>query len=157
WLERGHGSTLVGPIGRIPGVLIADRNDYRTGRAVALRVLAVSRARGYEPATSRAELLYANNCGHWFEPLEDNVARSRHAREGLIRGGDLQDACWTYYVSVPQCLEFLPTLDDYLGEVDDALAFADRIGNDIAADFFRVYRHLADVLRGQAGDGTASP
>lgn len=148
WAGHGPGRTLVGPASHVPSVLIMRRGDHGTAREVLRRVIAVGEEQGWEPATSQAHFIYALDVGHWFEPLEDTVALSRRAREGLIRGGDRQTACYTYYVSLPHLLEYAPTLDSYAREVDEALAFAMRTGNDAAADAFRPQRQLVNLLRG---------
>ena len=78
----------------------------------------------------------------WFEPLEDSIHESQLAREGLIRGGDLQIACLTYQASQPALLDSAPTLDSCAADVDAALAFAARTGNDHASTFYLPFRQL---------------
>ena len=157
WAEHGPTRALVTPLGRMSSVLIARRGDYRTPRKLIQHVIAVGEAHSYEPAISGAGYNYALNVGHWFEPLEETVARARRAREELIRGGEQQSACYCDYVSVPQSFEYTPTLDSYVEEVDGALSFATRTGNDSAADAYRLYRQLADRLRATADPGSVSP
>ena len=111
-------------------VTIALREDYDTGHEVVRRVYSVGENRGYEPETSEARFLYAVSVGPWFEPLEESVRQARLARDGLIRGGDIQFAGYTYYASVTQLLDCAPTLDGALAEIDSGLAFAARTGND---------------------------
>ena len=74
------------------------------------------------------------------------------AREGLVHGGDLQNACCTYYPVVYELLDCAPSLDSYVAEVESALAFARRTGNDHAAEMFAAYRRLVGVLRGEPAD-----
>ena len=39
----------------------------------------------------------------WFEPIENGVRAAQRAREGLIAGGDLAYAGYTYQLAVPYC------------------------------------------------------
>src|SRR6185503_17341040 len=87
---------------------------------------------------------------HWFEPLEHGVAELQRAREGLLRGGDLQNACFTHMPSLSALFDCAPTLDDYAAEIDSALGLAARTGNDYAARPFLVHRQLLRTLRGDA-------
>lgn len=156
WVRHGPISTLVGPVAHLTFVTVGRCGDYRTGHRALLRVIAVGEARGFEPDTSQARFLYALSTGHWYESLEDNVQQAQLAREGLLHGGDLQKACHTYYVSVYELLDYAPTLDSYLTEVDAGLAFATRTGNDQSTDVYLPYRQLAGMLRGEPvdpGDG----
>jgi diguanylate cyclase (GGDEF)-like protein len=149
WAQHGPAPALIGPLSHAAFVTSALRADYRTGEIVVRRVVALGDARGYEPDTSQARFLYALGTGHWFEPLEDNVRQARQAREGLIRGGDLINACFTYYVSVAESIDCAPTLDACLAEVDAALAFAARVGLDQSAAAYVAYRQLIRAMRGE--------
>lgn len=155
WITHGPIATLLGPVSHITFVTVGRRRDFRTGHRAMLRTLAVGEARGYEPDTSQARFLYALSTGHWYEPLEDNVRQAQLAREGLLHGGDLQKACHTYYVSVYELLDYAPTLDTYLTEVDAGLAFATRTGNEQSTDVYLPYRRLAGALRGEQVDAYA--
>ncbi|OHV18629.1 serine/threonine protein kinase [Parafrankia soli] len=159
WIRDGPGPALAGPAGHAGFVAVAWRDDYRTGWRALRRIIEVCRARGYEPALWQVRFLYVLGTGHWFDPLEENVDAARRALEGLIRGGDLQNACWTHYALVYGLFDCAPSLDVVAAEVDEALAFAACTGNGHAEETFRMYRHLTDVLRGAAGppaaDGTS--
>jgi len=149
WTEHGACAALVGPLSHVAFVTIPLRQDYRTGYQAIRRVLAVGEARAYEPETSQARFLYALGSGPWFNTLEDSIAQAQRAHEGLLRGGDLQNACYTYYASLLSLLDCTPTLEAYGAEVETALSFAARTGNDHAAAAFAVYRQLVRSLRGQ--------
>ncbi|MCK9931182.1 diguanylate cyclase [Frankia sp. Mgl5] len=159
WIRDGPGPALAGPAGHAGFVAVVRRDDYRTGWRALRRIIEVCRARGYEPALWQVRFLYVLGTGHWFDPLEENVGAARRALEGLIRGGDLQNACWTHYALVYGLFDCAPSLDVVAAEVDEALAFAACTGNGHAEETFRMYRHLTDVLRGAAGppaaDGTS--
>jgi diguanylate cyclase (GGDEF)-like protein len=151
WAQRGPTRTLVGVVGHVPWVLIGRRQAYRSGYRLIRRLLAVAEARDFEPYTSQVRFLYALGLAHWFEPIEDTGPHERRAREGLVRGGDLPAAAYTFCTPV-YALD-LATLDEYTAEVDAALAFAERTGNDHAAGLFRPYRWMINVLRGDSGSG----
>ncbi|GHJ44626.1 serine/threonine protein kinase [Catellatospora sp. TT07R-123] len=149
WAKHGPVPALVGPVAHTMFVTVGRRADYRTGHRAMRRFLAAAQARGYEPDTSQARFLYALSTGHWYEPLEDAVRQAQLAREGLLHGGDLQKACHTYYVTVYGLLDYAPSLDSYLTEVDAGLGFATRTGNDQSTDVYLPYRRLAATLRGE--------
>ncbi len=50
------------------------------------------------PPRRRASLFASLAC--WCEPVENGVQAARRAREGLIAGGDLAFAGYTYYRTV---------------------------------------------------------
>jgi diguanylate cyclase (GGDEF)-like protein len=152
WADHGPDATLVGPASHIAFVITPLRQDYRTGYRLMQRILAVGEARGYEPHTSQARFLYALGSDQWFEALEEDMTQTLRAREGLVDGGDLQNACWTYYPVVYEMFDCAPSLDSYVAEVESALEFARRTGNDHAAEMFAAYRDLAAALRGDPVD-----
>ena len=52
------------------------------------------------------------------------------SKGGTDRGGDLANAGYTYYASVPGLLDCAPSLDRYLTEADAAVAFVRRTGSE---------------------------
>jgi diguanylate cyclase (GGDEF)-like protein len=156
WTGHGPGRTLVGPVAHLP-FATTRRQDYRTGYRLLRRVLAVSEARGYEPHTAQARFLYAFAAGHWFAPLEECVAQARRAGEGLLQGGDVQNACWTANVLVYALLDCAPTLDAYIPEVEAALSIARRTGNDHSLQLTQPYVWLLSTLRGTQIDEAVHP
>lgn len=157
WVRYGPARPLVGPVSHVPYVLSADRQDRRAGREVLRRVQAVSAAHGWEPETSQARFLYALGVGHWFEPIEEVVPQAHRARTDLLRGGDQQNSSYTYYATVPQLLDYAPILQGVQAEVDAALADATRTGNAQAAEAYRAYQRLVDLLRGARRSPTPEP
>jgi diguanylate cyclase (GGDEF)-like protein len=152
WVEHGPAQALVGPVGHIPFATTRRRQDYRTGYRLMRRVMAVGEARGYEPDTSQARFLFAFGAGHWFAPLEECVEQARRAWDGLLQGGDLQNACWTADVLVYALLDCASSLDAYIPEVEAALAFARRTGNDHSAQLALPYLWLVCTLRGERAE-----
>jgi signal transduction histidine kinase len=124
---------------------------YRATR----RILALGEARGYEPETSVLRALYASVVVCWFEPVENAVRVARQARTGLIAGGDLAYAGYAYHPAVTGLLECARTLDDFVDEVEEALAFSRRTGNETTSQWFGSYRWVAAALRGEGTEATA--
>ncbi|MEV7627733.1 diguanylate cyclase [Actinoplanes sp. NPDC089786] len=154
WIRHGAAAELVGPFAHVGFVTIPVRGDYAAGYQATRRVIAVSAARGYEPDTSQAKFLHALSTIAWFEPVEHGVRLGHEAHDGLLRGGDLQNAASTYYVTLPQLVDCGPDLDVLGTEADAALALCDRIGYDHAGAAFVSYRQLCRALRGEtAGPG----
>ncbi|HJV64149.1 MAG TPA: GAF domain-containing protein, partial [Geomonas sp.] len=153
WGEMGPCAALVGPLSHLSFASIWLAGDYRTGHLAVGHVLSVSQQRGWEPETSQARFLYAMTVGPWFDPLRQNVALSLRAEAGLVKGGDLQNACFTYYATISQLLDCAPTLDDFQAELDRTLAFAARTGNAHVQASLLPYRKLARELLGEEPDG----
>jgi PAS domain S-box-containing protein len=149
WAGHGPGAALVASLSHAAFVTIPLRGDYRAGYQAVRRVLAVGAARGYEPDTSQAKFMSAIGAITWFEPLEAGVRLAHDARDGLLRGGDLQHAANTYHASVSHMLDCAADLDAYATEVDAALALCERIGHDYATASFRSYRQLSRAMRGE--------
>jgi diguanylate cyclase (GGDEF)-like protein len=148
WAEKGPARTLVGAVSHLPWALAARRQDYRTGYRLMRRLLAVGEERDFEPDLSEARFLYALGLCQWFHPLDQDASEAQRARDGLIRRGDLQTAGYTYFPTV-YAIDLYTTLDDYVAEVDAALAFGARTGHQHAVGVFRPYRWLVAVLRGE--------
>ncbi|HVH22085.1 MAG TPA: GAF domain-containing protein, partial [Pseudonocardia sp.] len=132
------------------------RGDFDAGYRTARRSLALGEARGYEPETSQARFRFAT-LACWFEPIENVAHTAQRARQGLIAGGDLTDAGYTYYQTVFYLLDCAPSLNGCVAEAEAGLAFVRRTGSEQIAQLLDGYRWLAGVLRGEssaaAGDG----
>jgi signal transduction histidine kinase len=151
WLENGSARTLLGPAIHVGFPAVGLRGDYAAAHRVSRRILALGEARGYEPDTSQARFLFAfQSC--WFEPIENGVQAAQRAREGLLAGGDLANAGYTYLPAVQQLLDSAPSLDSCAAEVEAGLAFARRTGNEQTAQWLDSYRWLVGVLRGESSD-----
>lgn len=150
WGEYGPCAPLICPLGHAGLVTILLRGDYRTGYQAVRNVLAVGEALGFPAETGQARFLFAYHTAHWFEPLENNLEYAQRAREELMRGGDLQYACFTYAPSICTLFDCEPTLDRCAAEVDAAIALAERIGNVHAVASFVSSRQLLRSLRGES-------
>ncbi|MFR9803682.1 AAA family ATPase [Pseudonocardia sp. RS010] len=148
WIAHGPGPTLVGPASIAAFAAVTLRDDYAAGYRAVRRILALGEARGYEPDTSQARSLFAI-LACWFEPIENGVHAARRAREGLIAGGELTYASYTYHLTVSGLLDCAPTLDVCVAEVEVGLAFAWRTGSEQTGQWLDPFRRLAGVLRGE--------
>jgi predicted ATPase/signal transduction histidine kinase len=158
WLEQGPGPTLVSPACVASFHAVAQRGDSAAGYKALRRILAVCEARGYEPDTSHARRVFGIlSC--WFEPIENGVHATQRAREGLIAGGDLAYAGYTYHPTVYYLLDCAPTLDSFNAAVEAGLAFVRRTGSEQGGQWLDSHLWLADVLRGgsSAANATAVP
>jgi predicted ATPase/signal transduction histidine kinase len=148
-LEHGLAPALIAPMAFTAFSAVGLRGDYAAGYRAARRILTLGEAHGYEPGTSHARMIFAVlSC--WREPLEVSVRAGQRAREGLIAGGDQANAAYSYYASVPALLDCDPSLESYLAEVETALAFVRRTGNEQSGQALDSYRWLAGVLLGES-------
>jgi len=93
---------LVGPASTAAFATVTMRGDYAAGYWAVRRILALGEARGYEPEICQARFLYSVLCC-WFEPAEKTLQAGRQARDGLIAGGDLANAVYTWQSIVQPC------------------------------------------------------
>jgi signal transduction histidine kinase len=149
WIQHGPSPTLVGPASVAGRAVVGLPGDYAAGYRVVRRIVAVGDARGYEPDTSPARFLLALlSC--WFEPIENGVDTAGRAREGLLAGGDLAHAGYSYYPSVASLLDSAPSLDSCIVEVEEGLSFVRRTGNEQVGQWLESYRRLIGALRGES-------
>jgi diguanylate cyclase (GGDEF)-like protein len=149
WAEHGPSAALVPTIAHAGHTTMEFRKDHATGVSIMRHVLAVSEARNYQPETGHVRFLYSVIGGHWFGPLEDDIEQARLAREELVRGGNLQHACFAFLPLLSSMLDCGLSLDALSGEVATALAFAARTGNETASGRFVVYRQFVRSMRGE--------
>ena len=154
WSEHGPSRTLVGSVAIAAFAAVGVQGDYAAGYQAMRRVLALGEARGYEPDTSQARFLFAAlSC--WFEPIENGVRAAQRAREGLIAGGDLANAGWTYHTSEMYLQDCATSLDDVVAAEDAGLDFVRRTGSAQTGQMLEPYRWLAGVLRGESSGEVA--
>ena len=155
WVEHGPCAELVVPMGNVAFVGQAAMQEFRVGYLVARFAVAVAEARGYATAPN-ALLAFAAGAAHWFERLEDAVADTRRAQEGLLRAGDPHMAGYCRYVLGVQFVDAAPTLTGLVTEVEAGIAYATRTGNPHVIDMLLPIRQLARALRGETEATTAS-
>ena len=89
-----------------------------------LGVLVLLPVCGLRPGRLQARFVSLQSC--WFEALEKSVETARQARKGLIAGGDVANAGYSYHATVEGLLDVAPSLDDVLAEVEAGLGFPRR-------------------------------
>ncbi|MFG2040612.1 AAA family ATPase [Dactylosporangium sp. NPDC048998] len=158
WIEHGPARILLGAVSQLSFAAMTVHSNYAAAYRTLRRFLALGEARGYEPSTSHTRFLYSLLCS-WFEPVESSVQAAQQAREGLIAGGDMANAGYTYYQTAAGLLECTPSLDDYVTQLAAGLAFVHRTGSEQTVQWLEAYRWLAGVLRGEdpASAGEAAP
>ena len=149
WVEHGPCDALAGVLSATAIVAIHMRQDYRTGYRVIRHVLAVAEARHYEPATSQVRHMLSRTSLHWFEELELVADHARRARLGLLLGGELHLASFTYCTTLAIALEIALVLDHCEAETDLAVAYGMRTGNHQSGATYIVFRQFLRALRGQ--------
>jgi diguanylate cyclase (GGDEF)-like protein/PAS domain S-box-containing protein len=149
WAEHGPCAPLVGPLAHAGILTIAVAGDYRTGYQAVRRIIAVGEARHYEPMTSQARFLLTVGSVAWFESLEDSAAEALRAREGGLRHGDTYHASFSYVTGLPFLFDSLPTLDQFLAELEAGLVLATRTGNTSVVGSLTTLRQLARAMRGE--------
>ncbi|MGC3979936.1 MAG: AAA family ATPase [Steroidobacteraceae bacterium] len=153
WTEHGPNQTLVGPLGHAAFVTIAQQQDYRSGYDAVRHLLALCEPRGYQPATSEIHFLLGFSVTHWFESLEVTVQHLQRGRAGLLRAGDIQNACFTYLPCMVAMLDCAPNIDACAAEIESGLAQCAKSGNDLATLPYLAHRQLLRALR----DETVAP
>jgi signal transduction histidine kinase len=152
WTEHGPSPGLVGPACHAAYAAGSQRGEYSAGYRGLRRILARGEAGGHEPGTSQARHMFA--ALSWCaEPIENGVDAARRAREGLIAGGDLAYAGYTYVLSVPYLVDCGPSLESFAAEVDAGMAFLRRTGSEQTCQWLESHHWLSHVLR---GDGPAA-
>ncbi|GAA2854031.1 serine/threonine protein kinase [Actinoplanes cyaneus] len=148
WAGHGVSAALVGTIGNIGIITISSGGEYRAAYDALRVIIAAGEKHGYEPEVSQVRFLHALAGVPWFEPLDNGVRLAHQARDGLLRGGDLRSAFYTYYASVPQMLGSAPDLEAFAREAEAGQAFGQRIGAEYETSMFVVGQRLVRVLRG---------
>jgi diguanylate cyclase (GGDEF)-like protein len=150
WAAYGPTPRLAAALSCAGLVAVPVLGDYQVGYTVARHVLAVAEARGYEPDTSVLRHRFALHVLPWNEPLDNAIGEARLAREGLLRGGDLQMASHTSLTLLPAELDSGRSVAAYEVEIEAALAFAARTGNHHNAQTIVPHQDLVRALTGGA-------
>ncbi|MBC7378769.1 MAG: AAA family ATPase, partial [Burkholderiaceae bacterium] len=148
WAEHGPCPELVANLGRMSGMLISQRQDYRGAHSIASHVLSVGEALQYDLQAAEASFICATYTNHWFEPLEEGFPNLARAYERVRAGGDASFACYVHLVLFTVLVEIAPTIDVTLSELDDGISLCRRTGNVHAA---ALHTSLRQTLRALGG------
>lgn len=149
WTEYGLCPGLVSTLSAIAPSAVNFNQDYRTAYIGVRYTLDVGEGRNYVAETAFVRNYLGHFCIHWFEPLENSIANAHRSCEGLVQGGDLQQAAFAYICPLSAFLECGPTLENLAIGVKAGLAFAARTSNNIAYEAFLPPRQLMRSLRGE--------
>jgi len=153
WREWGPCGHLFSSFGALPFVTIPLAGDYAGCARTMESALSVGEARGYRTETSLVLHTFALFASHWVHPLEESIPLAQQARHAFVRDGDTQHACYSYKTTLSSLLECAPTLQEVTDELDTALSFTLRTGNDGSAAYFETYGRFVLTLR----EGSVSP
>ncbi|MCO8269379.1 diguanylate cyclase [Actinoplanes sp. TRM 88003] len=148
WDRHGPSPQLVATLSSVGMMLLQVIGDYRAGVRIGRHMLAVSEQRDYEPFTSLVRYRYAMQLQVWTDPLELTIAETRRAYDGLVRGGELEMAAGAWNAVILGRLESAPTVADYVVDIEAALDFDARTGNDFFGGVAVAHRQLARALQG---------
>ena len=148
WMEDGYQPFLIYPLSCMIGPCILWRGDYATGFRTASAALLAGQDWEKGGETARAQHVMELSNRHWFRPLEESLSPARAARDGLLRAGELEFACYTFFTSQIVLLETGSHLAELAAENHAALAFARKTGNRHAEQSFLLYRQLIETLEG---------
>ncbi len=149
WCEEGYLDPSLYPMACITLATIALRGDYRTGYRAARAALEIGKAREAGPETARTQHVFALFCNPWFEPLEASLTQAHAAFTGLLRAGDLEFACFTFFTSQAALLDTGTDLLQLKAETTAALGMAAKSGNRHAEQSFLAFRQLVRALEGK--------
>ncbi|MBC7956348.1 MAG: AAA family ATPase, partial [Cytophagales bacterium] len=149
WEMHGPSPGLISPIGLAPVVTIALHRDYRTGYRLVRHALHLAEARRYEPYASQLRNTFPTFAQHWFEPLESGLRGLQQSREGLLAGGSLMTASFTYSAALVLLVDCSPLLSTVAAEIAAANVLGQRAANAHALATFVAFRQLLRALRGE--------
>jgi diguanylate cyclase (GGDEF)-like protein len=148
WVAHGVSAPMLVSTAFCALAVSAFREDYRTAYELARLANQVGDAHGYQLRIGPARfvaLLY----GHWLEPIAEDGRKALAVRTELLHAGDLAWAGNTYHVSVGALLGGAQSLAEYAEEVETALAFAARTGDEHSAPIYLGFRQLVRALQGE--------
>jgi signal transduction histidine kinase len=148
WVEHGPCAELIVPMGCVAFIEQAVRQELRSGYVVARHAVEVAEARGYATAPN-ALLVFNTGAAHWFERLEDVIAATRRAHEGLLRAGDPNIAAYCRVALGIALVDSAPTLTDLVTEVEAWIACTAATCDPNVIDSLTLIRQLARALRGE--------
>ncbi|MBU3664753.1 MAG: PAS domain S-box protein [Chthoniobacterales bacterium] len=150
WAEENYDDARLYPMACLALATIPAHGDYATGYRAARASLMIGEntERGVETARVR-HVFGLFNC-HWLETLEHGLAQAQQAHEALLRSGELEFACYTFFTSQTALLDTAATLADLAVENRRALAFAEKTGNRHATESYTAFRGLLTALDEEA-------
>lgn len=154
WVNEGFRPSYLYPTVCFMLASIGLRGDFQAGYRLGREALDVGTREQAGIELSRAQHIFGLLCIHWQEPLHKALDYSNLAYEGLMRGAELEFACFTFYTSLSVRLEAGEDLMELEAECQRATTFSRKYGNRHAEASFLSFRQFVRCLRGQtAGPG----
>jgi predicted ATPase/signal transduction histidine kinase/CheY-like chemotaxis protein/HPt (histidine-containing phosphotransfer) domain-containing protein len=151
FVEQGSGPGMGYLLSVMLLVYVAFHEDYVSGCETALFGIELAERAGDLSGLGRALTAYAVVGVHWLRPLGEAVAVARRSFEALSvdEASNTGFLAYTFYASSTAYLEQGLPLSEAAEEIDRALAFCGRTGNEHAAAPFTADRQLVRALTGK--------
>jgi diguanylate cyclase (GGDEF)-like protein len=149
WMENGYQDSLIYPMACITLATIALRGDYATGIHAAEVALTSGQSLESGVETARSQHVWGLFNNHWHHPLETDVAHAHEAFDGLMSGGELEFACYTFFTSLAAVFDTCTRIAEMRQEVETALGFARKVGNRHGEQAYVAYQQLVRALEGK--------
>ncbi len=147
-ITHGHSDAVIFPLADVIGATVMGRDDYATGCRAGRIAMAMVQAGERSVEQARALYIFAAAVSHWFQPLSESVRHAQTAFDSLLRGGDLEFGCYSYFTTLAAVLDSCADLDDMKVEIAAAFTFAQKTGNRSGEESYLPFRQLVRSLEG---------
>lgn len=148
-LEYGYTHESLLLYAALPFVLIPFKNDFKLSYTVANKARKIAEQLELKNELFRIYHVYSLSTIHWYEDVKSGIPYAREALKGSDSVGDLEYACYNYFMTQQAVLETSETIKDLSVENKSALAYANKTGNRHAKESFLVYAQLCKALKGR--------
>lgn len=148
-LEHGYCPKGIASLSAVVMCTITLRGDYVTGCRASLIAVELAKKRQQGLQAARTYHAFSVVGSHWVRPLEEVITTARMALDGLVRAGDFEYACFTYYQTFTAQLDTGAGFAELNNTIEAALCFALKTGNRHCAKSLVSMRQLLRALQGQ--------
>lgn len=154
WTEHGPCPNLLPTMCWLGGLVVGQRQDFRTGYEIGRQALTVGISHGWEPQASRARGQFANGLSHWFEPLETGIEHCVTAIAVFDAVGDIAALANTHISWGRYVLDVADAIEEPWAILEKGLRLAERAGNDNSKAHIACAQQFLRALRGETADGS---
>lgn len=129
--------------------VIAYKNDFRRGNLLAAKAMAIVEREGFMAELYRIYHVNGLVRCHWFEPVEHDIEYAHRAYKGNLQNGEFEFSCFSYFTSLTAVLESCGNIGEMQLEVEAALAFADKMGNQYGLESFISFKQMLGSLKAE--------
>lgn len=147
-LQNGYTLDGLEAYGTLTVLLVGIRNDYELGYISAKKALQIAEKINHKETMYRLYHVFSVFNIHWFENIKDGIPYARESFRGNVTVGDFEFACFSYFTTQQAVLETCKNIDELEAEVEAALAFADKYGNEHGRGSYISYRQLVSAVKG---------